>query len=245
MRQHHRRTLPCCLLAVGCVLPLSTPPATGAQGLDVLPGVKLDVEWRHRGEARGNADFDAGQADAQSGYLSRFRLGLGARLAPGLRTYVQVQDSRRVGDLKQRITNVTTLHQAFLELPAPEEGGTSLRVGRQYLSFGEKRLVSDSQWNNSARVFDGLRLTHRTDTYTLDYFSANVVTHRYQPAPAAPQGSFHGLYLSSGGGQRTVKELYTLARYRGGGAVDFRRAPAHPRGAEAGGPDVRVRLAER
>lgn len=207
--------LPLCSLILGCMSVPAFP--AHAEGLEALPGLRMDVEWRHRAEARNNADFDSSRDDNQSGYLSRFRLGVEARPVPGLRAYVQVQDARRVGDLTQRVTNVTTLHQGFLEIPVPKEGGLGLRVGRQQIFFGERRLVSESNWGNSGRTFDAIRLTHRTKSHTVDYFSANVVTHNYLAAPVPAQGSFHGVYATWGGGKQSVKDLYALAKYRGGG----------------------------
>ncbi|HOJ20561.1 MAG TPA: alginate export family protein [Armatimonadota bacterium] len=205
-------------------------PLAGAQAGPIASGVRMDIEWRHRVEARGNNDFDAAQDDGQTGYLTRFRLGMGARLSPGLTAYAQLQDVRRSGDLSQRVTNLTTLHQGYLDFPGGKEG-TSLRVGRQEIAFGEKRLVSDSGWSNSARTFDAVRLTHRAGPYTLDLFSANVVTKGYQPRNNPPQGSFHGLYMTSGSGKKTVKDAYALLRWRDGNLWTYGgrvRTPAAP-----------------
>jgi hypothetical protein len=51
----------------------------------------------------------------------------------------------------------------------------AVRVGRQELVFGEQRLVGHVSWLNSARTFDGAKVTLRTSAVTVDAFGASVV----------------------------------------------------------------------
>lgn len=191
-----------------------------AQGYEVAPGVHMDLEWRGRAEARENRDFNSAWDDEESGYLNRVRLGVTARLGPGVFAYLQGQDARRTGGLRtvQRAQGVTTLHQAYLDLPGFLDPHISLRVGRQEISLGEGRLVSPSNWSNLGRVFEAGRITYRNAGYALDLLSGWLVRDDYMP-PGTPAQLLHGFYLTWEGA--AAKEIYSLLKVRGGTLYTF------------------------
>jgi len=76
------------------------------------------------------------------------------------------------------------LGQAFLDVQIISSGDRKLvvRAGRQEMAFGHQRLVSYREGPNVRRSFDGLRVTLRTQAWTVDAFAT-------RPARTEP-GSF-------------------------------------------------------
>jgi hypothetical protein len=72
-----------------------------------------------------------------------------------------------------------------------------LRVGRQELFFGEMRLLGHLNWTNTARSFDAVRASYRSNSYRIDAFSASVVNVRDGSFDRRADGNnLHGVYSS-------------------------------------------------
>ena len=63
----------------------------------------------------------------------------------------------------------------YIEFRDRENGWFRLRTGRRELQFGAQRLVGISDWSNTGRVFDGVRLTLAHNGASVDVFSTSVV----------------------------------------------------------------------
>jgi len=88
----------------------------------------------------------------------RTRLGLDARLDPGLGLYVQIQDVRFWGEEtthRDRSGDAVDFHQAYLEVDSVPGIGGLIRVGRQEVSLAEGRLISAPDWGQAGQSFDG------------------------------------------------------------------------------------------
>jgi hypothetical protein len=144
---------------------------------DALPSwLRVRGEFRERVEGFTGAGFTDGRDDLY--YLSRFRLNATVIPAKHLAFTVQVQDAR-VGDKEIGSTTAPfrapfDLRAAYADVGGPQDRA-SARVGRQELAFGEQRLVGHANWLNSARTFDGARLTVRRSFFTVDGFATSVV----------------------------------------------------------------------
>jgi hypothetical protein len=83
-----------------------------------------------------------------------------------------------------------------------EDGPIALTVGRQEINLGEERLVGSSNWTNTARTFDAVRLRMKGGGFRFDAFSASVVDQRSGGFDHHTQGNnLHGL---TGGLDRIV-----------------------------------------
>jgi hypothetical protein len=90
----------------------------------------------------------------------RTRLGLDARMEPGLGLFIQIQDVRFWGEeLSNRDQSADALdfHQAYLEVDSIPGIGGLIRGGRQEVALAEGRLISAPDWGQAGQSFDGLR----------------------------------------------------------------------------------------
>jgi hypothetical protein len=123
--------------------------------------------------------------------LNRFRLGLTVKPADWITLYAQGQDSREwfsdrpntPGVFGAEGDDTFDLRQAYVDLSDYSKSPWGLRLGRQTLAFGDQRLIGPLEWTNLARSFDAVRLTYKTDDWSVDAFSSSVVT--------AERGSFN------------------------------------------------------
>lgn len=78
-----------------------------------------------------------------------------------------------------------------------DQGRVSLVVGRQALTFGDERLVGQSNWTNAARTFDAARVRLRYGKARVDVFAASVVVLRDgQVGEVTAANNLHGVYGS-------------------------------------------------
>jgi hypothetical protein len=138
------------------------------------------AEVRMRPEAFGGLLFKPGNDDAY--VLARIRLQLRLLPRPWLKVFGQVQDARVFeNDVVAKAPTYEDqfdLRQAYVELGDWEKYPVMLRVGRQELIYGEERLVGASNWANTARTFDAVRLSMHGRGMRLDLFTSSVVTFR-------------------------------------------------------------------
>ncbi|HEY4304499.1 MAG TPA: alginate export family protein [Gemmatimonadaceae bacterium] len=165
----HRKTpvVPWASFLVALAVPLSAAAAqTPAQTPAASSGFTVNLPLTFFGEVRARPEWFSGatgQPGDQYTYL-RSRIGVRFDPTPGARIVVQAQDSRVLG--AETNTNATAvaadvfdLHQAYLEL-YNQSGKLSaaVRAGRQEISFGNERLIGVSNWTNTGRTFDAVRV---------------------------------------------------------------------------------------
>jgi hypothetical protein len=95
-----------------------------------------------------------------------------------------------------------------------EDGLWDLKVGRQRLAFGTERVVGASEWGNTARVFDAVRLGIHRGRDRVDFFASSVVNNDADRWDHHQQGNnLHGVYGSLGSILHGAKlEPYLLLR---------------------------------
>ena len=123
-----------------------------------------------RGQGRFNSKFDPQRGDREVAVLQRIRLGLLAEKGP-VKAYVEVQDVRKWGFERSTIANSANLdlHQGYLELGlARGERSGHLRLGRQEIQVGSRRLLVDANWNPLGRSYDALRVVGASGMFSLD-----------------------------------------------------------------------------
>ena len=201
--------------------------------------VALRLEARARGEWReNNFDFDD-QADSLTDdewLLTRLRLGVDWQPLPGLRFFVQGQDTREffsdrpneLGQLGAEGDDTLDLRQAYLEIGDPKH--FSAMVGRQTLVYGEKRLISSGEWGNASRTFEAVRLRYQSQDWSLEAFTSSVVRFRDGDLNQSDwlddhdhrDAFFSGLYFSSTGLPVQTTDFYVLQLHENDqGGSDF------------------------
>lgn len=193
------------------VLAASSGPALRAQNAASAPGLalsdsinkqiprwlRLGGEYRSRLEGLSGGAFRSDNADAY--LLGRLRINIRLEPARWMRVVFQGQDARVYRNSRfakaPPYQNGLDLRQGYVELGDAETRAVSVRAGRQELAFGEQRLAGPSNWSNTARTFDALRLTLRRGRYRLDAFAAAVVVAKDGEFDRPVAGSnLHGLY---------------------------------------------------
>jgi hypothetical protein len=176
-------------------IPAATPPApapptpSGYAPITFLDGkLTVDVQEKMRFEGReNNFDFNSdvnGPQDA-TWLLQRFRLGLGYQLTDWLKIYAQGQDVRELGGSRNNDIGSPgsfgsegddsfDLLKAYVQLGDLKKG-FSATLGRQFLSYGDQRLVGPLEWLNQARTFDAIKLRYASTSWALDIFSSSPV----------------------------------------------------------------------
>jgi hypothetical protein len=213
-----KRWLPLLLTSAALAgTPASQPaPASPPDALALLDGrLTLDLQERLRFEAReNNFDFNSAVNSPQdaSWLLQRFRLGLGYSLTPWLKLYAQGQDVREIGGSRPNEIGVFAAEgddvfdvlKAFAQVGDAQKGA-SATIGRQFLSYGDQRLVGPLEWLNTARSFDAVKLRWADNAWSLDLFTSSPVTfkdHEWNKsqifdAQTADDTIFSGAYLST------------------------------------------------
>ena len=145
-----------------------------------------DFELKARFEYREN-NFDFNSANNavtdDSWLLYHARLGLGWQPTPWFKIYAQGQDAREFGSDRPNIPGVLgaegddtfDLRQLYIQL-GEEKKGLSLKAGRQILTYGDERLIGPLEWNNFSRTWDAAKVRYAADKWSLEAFSASLVT---------------------------------------------------------------------
>ena len=186
--------LPAALLALATIAHAGTEPSIApakpepkSNPLSFLNGaVVFDVEERLRFEARdNNRDFNDRSNDDNddSWLLNRFRLGVALKPARWLKLYVQTQDVREWDSERPNIPGFNgaegddefDLRQAYVEFADYEHFPLGVKVGRQPLDYGDRRLIADSQWGNFGRTFDAVKLRVQQPKWWAEAFFARPV----------------------------------------------------------------------
>ncbi|MDZ7267181.1 MAG: alginate export family protein [candidate division KSB1 bacterium] len=189
------------LLAGGCLLPLTLAAQTP---------LEITGELRQRSEYRQNADFDTQLGDEQVFVLQRLRLGLHWHLPKNLEAFVQLQDSRlwgEAGSTTQPLGNAD-LYQAYFELHQLAGKPLSLRLGRQELNFGSRRLVAAPEWGNTGRAFEAARVLYRPNNWALDFWLAQIRDKNATRVDGNQE--FAGAFFTTGKSSERLLDLYAF-----------------------------------
>ena len=200
------------------VKPVEKPaaPPPGYAPITFFDGkLTLDIQEKMRAEIReNNFDFNSavnGPQDA-SWLLQRFRFGIGYTPEPWLKFYVQGQDVREIGGSRPNEIgtfaaegdDVFDILKAYVQIGDTKKG-LSLTLGRQFLAYGDQRLVGPLEWLNQARTFDALKFHYAAQTWALDFFISSPVNfkdHKWNKSNFLDQEDklndyFSGLYLAT------------------------------------------------
>jgi hypothetical protein len=183
------------LLCVSSALALpadSEEPASGAlhdgskSGTWLFPLERLNFalpRWlRFGGEfrTRFESEDDIRYTTANDAYLlTRVRVNLTIQPVKWLTFFGETQDSRvffnQIVPDAVPYQNTWDIRQAYVQIGNGKEGWADVVVGRQVLAFGDERVIGPSDWTNTARTFDAVRLdVHRTG-YKVSLFASSVV----------------------------------------------------------------------
>lgn len=150
--------------------------------------LSIGGQVRLRGESWENFNFK--EANDDEFLLTRIRLHADARVAKGLRFFVEGRSALANGrDLptpdksgKRPIDeDVLDLENAFADLSVGTDTRATLRLGRQELNYGSQRVIGVLDWANTRRTFDGAKAIVKGADWQVDAFATRLVQiQRYQ-----------------------------------------------------------------
>jgi len=146
---------------------------TGYANSELPRWLKLSGEGRERVETLDGVSCLPG---TNSYLLQRLRVNLNATPRSWLTLSFQMQDSHsfftNVSPVPSTQKDPFDLRVGYVQLGSVEASPVVLRFGRQGLTFGEGKLLADSDWSNVGRSFDAARLTIHYRKLRVDAFSA-------------------------------------------------------------------------
>ena len=234
----------CCLAGVSFAGPAAAPPpvqpAPEANPLSFLEGrITFDMQERVRWEIReNNYDFnDSVRSLTDDNWiLNRFRLGVMLTPAPWLKVYAQTQDSREYlsdrpdfpGQLGAEGDDAFDLRQGYVEISNYDKCPWGLKIGRQVLRYGDDRLVGPSEWSNTGRTFDAVKLRYQQKDWSVEAFAsaATVITRGKYNQSDFLNGTethrgqvFSGLYFSTTALSVQTTDLYAFHLHENNNAL--------------------------
>lgn len=178
--------------------------------------IKFSGEIRGRMEGYNNLDYNSDKDDSDQRLLTRIRIMMTADFCPNFKTVVRIQDSREFFSEANPNTNedALDLNMAYADIKAPNDIPLSLRVGRQELVYGDKRVLSNSDWSNVGRSFDAAKLSWKGEDKWVDLFWGSVVkAERYTFDDSDKNTHLAGLYGSMAPKKDIVTDAYLLYKY--------------------------------
>ncbi|MFH2204913.1 MAG: alginate export family protein [Elusimicrobiota bacterium] len=188
--------------------------APAAAGAEMPYNLKFGGQFRVRGEAT-NVTSYATQAGRNPTDFVLYRTRLNAEAEPGkgVRTFIQLQDSRTSGSAPGTNNQNVDLHQGYLDILDLWGLPLSLRAGRWGMSYGDQRLISTLDWSNVGRAWDGIRIRAGNDIWNVDLFSTNVK----EVDKSVHDHRFSGLYAACKAVEKHEMDVYFLGRDLGDG----------------------------
>jgi hypothetical protein len=147
----------------------------------------LGGEIRERYESVRNELFGFVPANPEGfnrALLQRYHLLADLHLGDNFRVFTQIEsdlESGRVAGPRPDIDeNTFALHQGFFDwrLPWGDANSTTLRLGRQEMSYGSGRLIDNRAAPNNMLSFDEVRLLNRLGDWSVDAFWSRPVLNR-------------------------------------------------------------------
>jgi hypothetical protein len=138
-------------------------------------------QFRIRSEAKDagsfpNRDFVRSLDHSNDYFLFRTKIHLGWTPAKWIAAFGEVRDAHDFSDTRAVPENDRfDLYQAYIRLGNPEIFPLSLKVGRQELVYADQRYVGNSDWSNTGRSFDAVKLRFQNSAFSLDAFTGRPV----------------------------------------------------------------------
>ncbi|MFH1799038.1 MAG: alginate export family protein [Candidatus Omnitrophota bacterium] len=142
-------------------------------------------------------DYDFSSNDSYSKIYNRFRLNSKISYKDSFEVFVEGIDAREwVYNIKRGSQfDDFDLHQAYLYLSNIMDSNLSLKVGRQKLSYGKKRLLAAPTWSNQIRSFDAAVAKLEFSKLTSDLIFGNAVEYDSNNFNDSQEGEYlYGTY---------------------------------------------------
>jgi len=170
--------------------------------------LSLGGELREQYEFIQNDNFGLGSVNNSGCWLERLMLHSDWHFGPFVRAFVQfkseLEEGRKPGPRPPDRKRLD-LNQAFVDFSYPRTNPSSnttsftLRLGRQEVDFGDKRLIAVREGANSRQSFDGARFIYYSAKARVDAFALQLDPDRpgyFDNDPSQSHTTLWGLYAT-------------------------------------------------
>jgi len=160
-----------------------------------------------------NRDLDSQTSDALEFVILRTRIHFDFDIAETLRAFVEIQDSRVFGEEGGVLAALEGLDllQGFVDFRNIFGDGWLLRIGRQRMSYGAQRVISDLDWHPVGRAWDGVWLEYETETVDARLFLTRI-DENLLGSGVSEEEDFYGIYSTFDVGEVDKVSGYLLYR---------------------------------
>jgi len=196
-----------------------------AAGAGAQTDKRIFGDIRTRGEAYDNLfdlDDKARTDDSAQFFLVRTRLGADARLAEDVHAYIRILNQYQAGNAQMGGADrtVTSVDNAFIELPGLGGLPLTLKLGRQDLSYGEGWIIKEGTPQDGPRSFgfDAVKLSYRPGDgkRVFDLLAAKTVE---GDVGTADDSDLYGIYVTDNCPTPHRLEYYALCLNQNGDVV--------------------------
>jgi hypothetical protein len=168
---------------------------------DIGGQVRLRYELKDNAGAFPNRDFiREGQINDNNVLDLRTKVHVGYTPADWANLFVEGRDAHAWFDHRDPSPDQDTfdLHQAYVKIGNTNNFPLMVIVGRQEMTYAEERFVGISDWSNTGRSFDALKLRFENDLFWVDAFVSRVVVpYDEHFNKSNDYDTFSGIYASS------------------------------------------------
>jgi len=167
--------------------------------------------YRLRGELQDGFNIRSYGTGTREDYLlSRLRLDIDLRLSANFHIHAQIQDARTLGlsfsdkdfaDANNPYHDPFDINQLYFEYSPAKT--VSLKIGRQAISYGDRRVFGPGDWGNTGRyAWDAVRIEINEKSFTSHWLVGRFVLHDPDrwPNASAPGPTAYASY-------NTIKSL--------------------------------------
>lgn len=190
---------------------------------------EIDAQVRVRENVLLNHDFDSEVDDPNNFARMRTRVGLKFQAGEYTTAYVQIQDTRALGEPASTTTSLeqTDLHQGYILVRNAFNGDLDFQVGRHEMAYGAERQIGNRDWLENGRSFDGARLLFDIEDFGWFHVFAHKLNETGGPStiqsgagittdPLGERALF-GAYLHYDANETAAVEVYVIDVYADAG----------------------------
>ncbi|MGH7149905.1 MAG: alginate export family protein [Planctomycetota bacterium] len=179
--------------------------------------ITLGGSYRARIHYVRNRDFDNHGGNDDDYTTHRLRLNAGVELDEHTKLFAQIRSAflwgTQSGSFAAEVPNgEVTLHQGYGDFTDLMGSGWDLRLGRQEFVYGDERILSNIDWEEFGRVWDGAKLSTKYDDLGVDFLWAKSAE-SFPAFPAATTGSdidLYGVWITYAGDEDFTLDVHVL-----------------------------------
>ncbi|HKB15824.1 MAG TPA: alginate export family protein [Planctomycetota bacterium] len=179
--------------------------------------ITLGGSYRARIHYARNRDFNNGGGNDDDYTTHRLRVNAGVDIDEHTKLFAQIRSAflwgTQSGSFAAEVPNgEVALHQGYADFTDLMGSGWNLRLGRQEFIYGDERILSNIDWEEFGRVWDGAKVSTKYDDLGVDFLWAKSAE-SFGAFPAATTGSdidLYGVWITYAGAEDFSVDVHVL-----------------------------------